>query len=76
MYDDYHLAGWKSVVHNVHARGGFIFGQLFHAGRVAHPRFMPDWAEGGHVVGASDLPAKGDLYTAHGIKVTDQERRG
>jgi N-ethylmaleimide reductase len=33
------LAGWKGVTRAVHAKGGKIFLQLWHVGRVSHPDF-------------------------------------
>ena len=33
MYSDEQVAGWKKITDNVHARGGFIFSQLWHVGR-------------------------------------------
>ncbi|MGF1728696.1 alkene reductase [Photobacterium kasasachensis] len=34
------IAGWQNVTSAVHARGGKIFAQLWHTGRVAHPHFF------------------------------------
>ncbi|CAK7237244.1 hypothetical protein SCUCBS95973_009895 [Sporothrix curviconia] len=46
-------AGWKSVVDAVHARGGFLFAQLWHAGRAAIPHFT---GGPGTTVSASSVP--------------------
>lgn len=35
------IAGWKVVTDAVHAKGGRIFVQLWHTGRVSHSRFQP-----------------------------------
>ncbi|HEY0818019.1 MAG TPA: alkene reductase [Rhizobacter sp.] len=35
------IAGWKKVTDAVHAKGGKIFVQLWHTGRVSHSRFQP-----------------------------------
>jgi N-ethylmaleimide reductase len=35
------IAGWKKVTDAVHAKGGKIFVQLWHTGRVSHTRFQP-----------------------------------
>ena len=32
------IAGWKKVVDAVHAKGGFIYAQLWHAGRASIPQ--------------------------------------
>lgn len=34
------IAGWQAVTDAVHAKGGKIFAQLWHTGRVAHPFFF------------------------------------
>ncbi len=38
------IAGWKKITDAVHAKGGFIFMQLWHVGRVSHTSFQPDGA--------------------------------
>ena len=35
------IAGWRKVVDAVHAKGGIIFLQLWHVGRVSHSSFQP-----------------------------------
>ena len=37
IYTPEHIAGWKRVTDAVHAKGGTIFAQLWHVGRVTHP---------------------------------------
>jgi N-ethylmaleimide reductase len=39
LYTAAQQAGWRTVTHAVHAAGGRIFVQLFHAGRMSHPAF-------------------------------------
>lgn len=41
IYADEQIAGWKKVVDAVHAKGGRIFLQLFHAGRQSHRDLQP-----------------------------------
>jgi N-ethylmaleimide reductase len=36
------VEGWKLVTEAVHAKGGFIFLQLWHVGRISHSSFRPD----------------------------------
>ncbi|KAE9333255.1 hypothetical protein PF008_g14540 [Phytophthora fragariae] len=36
------LKGWEEVTEAVHAKGGKIFAQLWHTGRVGHPLNQPD----------------------------------
>jgi N-ethylmaleimide reductase len=38
------VAAWKQVSDAVHARGGRIFMQLMHCGRISHPSLLPDGA--------------------------------
>ncbi|WP_407947223.1 alkene reductase [Parasphingopyxis marina] len=42
LYDERQVAGWQNVTSAVHAQGGLIIAQLWHAGRMAHPDFLPD----------------------------------
>jgi N-ethylmaleimide reductase len=42
LYDDRQIAGWQNVTRAVHDQGGLIVAQLWHAGRMAHPGFLPD----------------------------------
>ena len=39
IYSDAQVEGWKLVTHAVHAKGGKIFAQLWHVGRLSHPDF-------------------------------------
>jgi N-ethylmaleimide reductase len=41
IYTEEQTAGWRAVVDAVHAKGGFIFLQLWHVGRVSHSSFQP-----------------------------------
>ena len=36
LYTEGQIEGWKKTVHGVHAKGGHIFAQLWHAGRSSH----------------------------------------
>jgi len=42
IYSDAQVAGWKSVTDAVHAKGGRIYLQLWHVGRISHPSLQPD----------------------------------
>src|SRR3982075_2367400 len=44
IYTDAQIAGWREVVDAVHAKGGVIFLQLWHVGRVSHSSFQPGGA--------------------------------
>jgi N-ethylmaleimide reductase len=60
------IAGWKQITDAVHAKGGKMFMQLMHCGRVAHPLNLP---QGARVLGPSAVAAAGEMYTdAEGMK--------
>ena len=56
IYSDQQVEGWRKVVDAVHAKGGFIFLQLWHVGRVSHSSLQPD---GVLPVAPSALPITG-----------------
>ncbi|VEP14765.1 N-ethylmaleimide reductase [Hyella patelloides LEGE 07179] len=70
IYDSEQVAGWKLVTQAVHApqsgslrdRGGKIFLQLWHSGRVAHPALL----DGELPVAPSAIAGKGQLHTPIG----------
>jgi N-ethylmaleimide reductase len=41
IYSEQQIEGWRQVVDAVHAKGGLIFLQLWHVGRVSHSSFQP-----------------------------------
>lgn len=57
------IDGWKRVTDAVHARGGLIFLQLMHTGRISHPSLLPN---GVTPVAPSAIAAEGQVYTATG----------
>lgn len=63
LYDDSQIAGWKLVTEAVHAKGGKIFLQLYHAGRQSNKDVQP---AGGIPVGPSEVPHGGVAYTTEG----------
>src|SRR4030081_1577529 len=61
IYTEQHIRGWREVVDAVHAKGGVIFLQLWHVGRVSHSSFQP----GGLLpVAPSAVPISADFKTA------------
>ncbi|MGW1593568.1 alkene reductase [Streptomyces sp. NPDC002343] len=66
------VAAWRKVTDAVHAKGGKIFAQLMHTGRIGHPALLPD---GLVPVGPSPVAAKGQCFTPEGPKdfVTPRE---
>jgi N-ethylmaleimide reductase len=60
IYTEQQIQGWRAVVDAVHAKGGVIFLQLWHVGRVSHSSFQP----GGVLpVAPSAVPISPDLKT-------------
>jgi len=41
IYSEQQINGWRDVVDAVHAKGGLIFLQLWHVGRVSHSSYQP-----------------------------------
>src|SRR6267154_3516519 len=60
IYTEQQVAGWRKVVDAVHAKGGVIFLQLWHVGRVSHSSFQPG---GGLPVAPSAVAIPPDLKT-------------
>lgn len=62
IYSEAQIESWKTVANAVHRRGGKIFMQIFHTGRIALPDFFP-----GNVkpVAPSAVKAAGQNYTDH-----------
>jgi len=59
------VEGWKLVTRAVHQRGGRIFLQLWHVGRISHPSLQPD---GKLPVAPSAIRPAGDAFTAAGLQ--------
>ncbi|MFC4612397.1 alkene reductase [Streptomyces maoxianensis] len=59
------VAAWRKVTDAVHAKGGKIFAQIMHAGRIGHPVLF---ADGRLSVAPSAVSAAGQLYTHEGPK--------
>jgi N-ethylmaleimide reductase len=60
IYSEAQIKGWRAVVDAVHAKGGLIFLQLWHVGRVSHSSFQPG---GALPISASAVPISADLKT-------------
>jgi N-ethylmaleimide reductase len=59
IYSKEQIAGWRQVTDAVHARGGHIFIQLWHVGRISHVSLQPN---GGAPVAPSAIRAKGKTF--------------
>jgi N-ethylmaleimide reductase len=60
LFTEAHVQGWKQVTDAVHAKGGKIFVQLMHTGRVTHAANLPAGAE---VLGPTAEPCPGEMHT-------------
>jgi N-ethylmaleimide reductase len=60
LFNEAQVAGWKLVTDAVHAKGGKVFVQLMHTGRVSHAANLPAGAE---VVGPTAIACPGEMYT-------------
>lgn len=62
-----HVAGWRRVTDAVHERGGHVFVQLMHVGRMAHPDNTPHHRQ---PVAPSAISAEQDFFTPTGVQQT------
>jgi N-ethylmaleimide reductase len=65
IYDEAQVAGWRQVTAAVHARGGRIFPQLWHVGRISHPSLQPG---GALPVAPSAIRPEATSFTAAGFE--------
>ncbi len=64
IYDAAQVAGWRKVADAVHAKGGHLFIQLMHVGRVAHPDNTPRHQQ---PVAPSAVKPAGSMFTLKGM---------
>lgn len=62
IYNDAQRQAWRQVTDAVHAKGGRIFMQIWHAGRAAHPALN----DGREPVSASAIAINGETHTPQG----------
>jgi N-ethylmaleimide reductase len=62
MYSDEQVAGWRRVLSAVHAKGGYMFSQLWHTGRASHL----ETTNGSAPVSPSGVPFEGLVSTPTG----------
>ncbi len=65
IHTDDQVAGWRLVTRAVHERGGRIFLQLWHVGRISHPDLQPG---GALPVAPSAIAPAGNAMTLAGPK--------
>src|SRR5579883_2703431 len=63
IYSPAQVEGWKLVTNAVHEKGGKIFAQLWHVGRISHPSLQPDGA----------LPVAPSAITPKGCKTFTED---
>jgi N-ethylmaleimide reductase len=62
IYSKQQVAGWRKVTDRVHERGGRIFLQLWHVGRISHNSLQPN---NGAPVAPSAIRAKGKTFVGN-----------
>jgi 2,4-dienoyl-CoA reductase-like NADH-dependent reductase (Old Yellow Enzyme family) len=65
IYTPAHVAGWKKVTTAVHDKGGRIFIQIMHAGRMSHPDNTPHHRQ---AVAPSAIAPESQMFTATGMQ--------
>jgi 2,4-dienoyl-CoA reductase-like NADH-dependent reductase (Old Yellow Enzyme family) len=71
IYTPAHVAGWRKVTDAVHGKGGHIFIQLMHAGRMSHPDNTPHHRQG---VAPSSVAPGAPMFTPKGMQDIPQPR--
>jgi N-ethylmaleimide reductase len=71
IFNNAQVAGWKQVTEAVHAKGGHMFLQLWHVGRVSHSLFQPG---GALPVSSSAVQIPGEVFTPEGMKPYETPR--
>lgn len=66
LFRDEQLESWQEVTKAVHAKGGKIFAQLWHSGRVGHPLNQPN----------GELPVSSSATPLDGVKSSAVTREG
>jgi N-ethylmaleimide reductase len=67
IHSEHQVEGWKQVTKRVHDRGGKIFIQLWHVGRMSHPYFH----NGELPLSASAINPNSQSFTPEGFKDTE-----
>lgn len=64
IYNTKQIEGWKKITDEVHKKGGLIFLQMFHVGRISHSDFL----DGKMPVAPSSIKPTGQVFTSNGMK--------
>ena len=65
IYSQAQIEAWQPVTEAVHGKGGRIFVQLWHVGRISHPLLQPN---GALPVAPSAIKPAGNAFTASGYQ--------
>ena len=60
IFNDVQVENWKKITNAVHSKGGKIFIQLMHTGRISHPANMPEHAI---IIAPSAVKPAGQMWT-------------
>ena len=71
LYTQAQIDGWRSVTDAVHAKGGKIFVQLWHVGRISHVDLQPD---GAAPVAPSAIRAETKTFVNNGFTDVSEPR--
>jgi N-ethylmaleimide reductase len=71
LWDDDQIAGWRQVTDAVHAKGGLIFSQLWHAGRLSHSSLDLD---GKPPVAPTAMKQPGQMFVEKGFADYEEAR--
>lgn len=64
IYSDAQVKAWRRITDAVHAKGGHMYLQLWHVGRISHPSIQPD---GALPVAPSAIKPEGQAFTNDGF---------
>ncbi|WP_104137799.1 alkene reductase [Arthrobacter sp. ZGTC131] len=71
IYTPEQIEGWRKITETVHARGGAVFIQLMHVGRMSHPDNTPHHRQ---PLAPSAISADQDIFTPTGLQKTPAPR--
>jgi N-ethylmaleimide reductase len=71
IYSEGQVQAWREIADGVHAAGGKMFLQLWHAGRNSHPNLQP---EGQLPIGPSEVRPDVEVSTDEGMKAAQTPR--
>lgn len=71
IFNEAQVAGWRNVTDAVHKKGGLVFCQLWHVGRISVPSLQP---EGALPVAPSAVKAEAGAFTDHGFEPCPEPR--